>query len=66
MKVWERKLVPMGLILAGLLFLIAAIVRPLFKGQSINAAFLVLGAACIILGVAVWRKALGGSDSPAA
>ena len=61
MKVWEQKLVPIGFTLSGLLFLLAAVVKPLIKGQPINAAFLSLGALFLILGIATWRKA--GSPS---
>jgi len=66
MKVWEQKLVPMGFTFAGLLFLLAAVVKPLIKGQPINAVFLILGALCLILGIATWRKSGGGFGSPSA
>lgn len=50
-----RTIVRFGFILSGALFLFAA-VKPAFVGGSVNAAFLVLGAASAVLGVAVGRN----------
>jgi hypothetical protein len=60
MKVWEQRLVPAGFALAGVLFLVAAI-KPVIKGQTLNAAFLIVGALCLILGIAIARKSRGGT-----
>ena len=50
-----KNIVTFGLVLAGLLFLFAA-VKPAFAGGSLNPAFLVIGAACIVRGLVVGRK----------
>ena len=47
-----------GIILAGVLFLFAAL-KPAFVGGSLNATFLILGAACMALGVVIGRKSGG-------
>ena len=56
MKTWERKIAPLGFLLAGVLFLAAAVI-PTFRGQPLNAAFLPLGIVFGILGLVTWRKA---------
>jgi len=48
-------IVRFGFLLAGLLFLLAA-VKPAFRGGSLNATFLVIGVACIVLGSVIGRK----------
>ena len=55
MKAWESKIVPVGLALAGVLFLFAAF-KPMFTGESLNAAFFALGIVSLILSLAVSRK----------
>ena len=55
MKSWERKIAPLGFLLAGVLFLVAAVV-PTFRGQPLNATFLPLGVVFIVLGFIMWRK----------
>ena len=56
MKTWERKIAPVGFFLAGVLFVVAAVI-PTFRGQPLNAAFLPLGIVFAILGLVMWRKA---------
>lgn len=55
MKNWERKLVLGGLGVAGFVFLIAAI-RPVLTGLPLNVTFLLVGLACLVIGVIAWRK----------
>lgn len=62
MKPWERKIAPLGFILAGLLFLVAAII-PTIREQPLNAAFLGVGTLFSILGVVAWRKSGSGTSS---
>jgi hypothetical protein len=56
MKKWERNIAPLGFFLAGVLFVVAAVI-PTFRGQQLNAAFLPLGIVFAILGFVAWRKA---------
>lgn len=63
MKPWEQKIVPMGFGLAGVLFIIAAVISA-FKGKGFNAAFFSLGTLFLILGVATARKSGGGGPIP--
>lgn len=56
MKRWEEKIVPGGLAVAGLVFIIAAI-RPAFAGGSLNVTFLLVGLACAVLAAVVCRRA---------
>jgi hypothetical protein len=56
MKTWERKIAPAGFLLAGALFVVAAVI-PTFRGLPLNAAFLPLGLVFAVLGVVLWRKA---------
>lgn len=58
MKPWERKIAPVGFFVAGVMFVIAALV-PAFRGESMNVAFLPLGAVFAILGGITWRRAQG-------
>ena len=51
----ERMIAPIGFVLAAIFFFIAA-VRPAFRGGSLNAAFLGVGAVFLALGLAMWRK----------
>ena len=50
MRKWERSLIPGGFILAGLLFLFAAM-KPVFTGQPLSAAFLMIGLAVLVFGI---------------
>ena len=50
-----KNIVRYGLLLAGALFVFAA-AKPAFVGGSLDLSFLVIGAACIVLGVVVGRK----------
>jgi hypothetical protein len=45
-----------------MLFLFAAL-KPVVNDQEVNAAFLAIGALCLILGIATWKKG-GGRDLP--
>ena len=58
MKPWEEKIVPGGLAVAGLLFLIAAF-KPAFAGGSLNVTFLLVGLVCAVLAVVAWRRSHG-------
>ena len=62
MKPWERKIAPAGFFLAGVLFVVAALI-PTFRGQPMNAAFLAIGIVFAILGMVTWRK-VAGSPPP--
>lgn len=57
----ERLIAPLGFALAGIVFLVAALI-PLAKGQPLNATFLPLGLLSLILGLATWRRAGTKSD----
>jgi hypothetical protein len=59
-----KNIVRFGFLLAGVLFLFAA-VKPSLGGGSLNPTFLVIGAACIVLGFVVGRKP-GGPPSAGA
>ncbi len=50
-----EKIVRFGFMLAGLLFLFAAL-KPVFTGGAMNATFLIIGAACVVLGAVLGRK----------
>ena len=50
-----KNIIRFGFLLAGVLFLFAA-VKPVVVGGSLNPTFLVIGAACIVLGLVVGRK----------
>ena len=65
MKVWERRLDPIGFAVASVLFLVAA-VEPCMKGQPLNAALLGVGVVFLILGVAIALKSRGGAGPPGA
>lgn len=52
----ERLIAPLGFALAGIMFLIAALI-PLAKDRPINATFIPLGVVFLILGLGVWRRA---------
>jgi hypothetical protein len=64
MKKWERNIAPVGLFLAGVLFVVAAVI-PTFRGQQLNAAFLPLGIVFAIVGLVAWRKAQRPVPPPA-
>jgi hypothetical protein len=66
MKVWEKKLVPIGFAFAGVLFLFVAVVKPVIKGQPLNVALLGVGVLSLVLGIATWRKSGDGSGPPSA
>lgn len=63
MKSWERKIAPVGFLLAGVLFVIAAVI-PLLKGKSLNAAFIGVGAMFVVLGAVALNKS-NGPNPPA-
>lgn len=63
MKKWESRIAPAGFLLAGVLFVVAAVL-PMFRGQQLNAAFLPLGIVFAILGFVMWRKAERTLSSP--
>ena len=54
MKRWESGIVPGGLIVAGLVFLFAAI-RPSFGEGDLNVPFLLAAVVCVGAGIAFWR-----------
>lgn len=62
MKAWEHKIAPAGFLLAGVLFLFAA-VKPTFVDQPLNAAFFILGIAFLIFGFVFWRR-ISGTQPP--
>ncbi len=73
MKVWKNQLITILFALAGVLWLFAAVVKPVIKGKPVNDAFLVfalafLSLACVFLalGVVKGRKSGGGSGPPSA
>lgn len=55
MKKWESGIVPGGLVLAGLVFLFAA-VKPALSGLPLNVTFLLVGVVAVIAGTALWRR----------
>lgn len=63
MRRWESKIVPGGFALAGLVFLFAAF-KPAFGDSAVNVTFLLLGVACLVVGVVVSRKVGAGSPPP--
>lgn len=65
MKIWEKRIVPVSFVLSAMLFVFAAL-KPVIKGQRLNAAFLAIGVLCLILGIATWRKPADRSDPPSA
>lgn len=65
MKIWEHRLVTGGLVLAGVLFLVAA-VRPTMNGQPLNVVFLLVGPVCLIFGVVGWRQSGSRTGPPPA
>lgn len=58
-------IVNVGLLLAGVLFLFAAI-KPTFGGGSINVVFLIAGAVCFVISAVSIRKPSGPSGSAGA
>ena len=54
MKVWEKKIVPVSLAVATVLFLFAAL-KPLIRDQPVNAAFLSLAVVSLVIAIATWR-----------
>ena len=63
MKTWERRIAPLGFFLAGVLFVVAAVI-PTFRGEPFNAAFLPLGIVFGVLGGVMWRKAQSAGSPP--
>lgn len=59
-------LVKLGLILAGALFIFAAIKPALADGGGLNVTFFVIGIACALIGFAVGRKQGGSTPSSGA
>jgi hypothetical protein len=64
MKTWERRIAPLGFFLAGVLFIVAAVI-PTFRDQPLNAAFIPLGIVFGILGMVTWRKVQRTVSPPA-
>ena len=58
-------IVKFGILLAGALFLFAA-VKPTFGGGTLNATFFVIGVACILIGFVLLRKPGGPKNSAGA
>lgn len=52
----EKLIAPLGFLLAGVLFLVAAIV-PALRGGKMNVAFLPIGVVFLILGFAILNRA---------
>lgn len=63
MKLWEHRLIAGGLVLAGVLFVIAA-VRPAINGETLNVVFFLVGVVSLVLGVLGWRRTSGNSSGP--
>lgn len=63
MKNWENRIVPVSFVVSGMLFLFAAL-KPVLKGQPLNAAFFAIGVLGLILGIATWRKSGDRSQPP--
>ena len=59
MNVRAKRLVPIAFVVAGILFLVAALLRPAMRGQ-----LLPVGALCLILGIATSRKSRNDSSPP--
>ena len=62
MKPWEQKIVPAGLAIAGVLFLIAAL-RPALAGDSLDVTFLLVGIVALLLSVVAWQRSRGTSGT---
>lgn len=58
-------IVRLGILLAGALFLFAA-VKPTFVGDTLNVTFFVIGLACVLIGFGLLRKRGGPRDSAGA
>ena len=56
-------IVKFGILLAGALFIFAAL-KPAFTGRTLNVTFFVIGVACGLVGLALLRKP-GGPQGPA-
>lgn len=65
MKVWEQRIVPVSFALSSVLFLFAAL-KPVIKGETLNAAFLGIAVLSLVLAIATWRKSGDGSGPPSA
>jgi len=55
MKRWESRIVPGGLLVAGLVFIVAAL-RPILSDSSLNVPFLLIGIVCAVGGLVLWRR----------
>lgn len=55
-------IVKLGMLLAGALFLFAA-VKPTFDGGPLDVTFFVIGVACILIGLVLLRKPGGPQGS---
>ena len=62
MKRLEESIVPVGLGVAGLLFLVSAL-KPSFSGNAINVTFLLIGLVCGVLAAVAWRKSRRASGA---
>ena len=58
-------IVKLGMLLAGLLFLFAAI-KPAITGGTLNVTFFIIGIACALIGVVLLRKPAGPGGSAGA
>ncbi|MBM5812123.1 MAG: hypothetical protein FJ191_09185 [Gammaproteobacteria bacterium] len=61
MKPWERKVAPLGFLLAAVLFVVAALL-PLASRRPVHATFLAVAILFGIIGAVAWRKS--GSQPP--
>ncbi len=61
MRPWERRIAPLGFLLAAFLFVVAAFL-PLTRRQPLNAAFLGVAVMVGVLGGVAWQKS--GSGPP--
>ena len=58
-------IVKFGILLAGALFVFAA-VKPAFTGGPLNVTFFLIGVACVLVGLALLRKPGGPQGSAGA
>ncbi len=69
MKNWKNKVVPALFVLAAVLFLIPAVVKPVSNGEPLNHTYLVFALVCSVFAMiffAIARKADAGPRPPSA